>query len=179
LFTAHLGSGSSPLSCGAFLLLPLLQVFLLLITGCSASPASHHVCLQLMWEVGLLPSPVEFSSLHHSHKLSRSWLLGVLLAPDGASLAYPACLFTVLGRILFPQSSVLSAPTLFPPCLYCSDGLLHSFTFFPWWELACPGVYAALAQGCLWKYHVPLSSPCPHLPKPSDWQPRDPHGFFI
>jgi hypothetical protein len=29
-----------------------------------------------MWEVGLPFSPVEFSSLHHSHKLSRSWLLG-------------------------------------------------------------------------------------------------------
>jgi hypothetical protein len=26
--------------------------------------------------VGLPASPVEFSSLHHSHKLSRSWLLG-------------------------------------------------------------------------------------------------------
>jgi hypothetical protein len=36
-----------------------------------------RVCLQLMWEVGLPPSPVEFSSLRHSHKLSHSWLLGV------------------------------------------------------------------------------------------------------
>jgi hypothetical protein len=27
--------------------------------------------------VGLPPSPVEFSSLCHSHKLSRSWLLGM------------------------------------------------------------------------------------------------------
>jgi hypothetical protein len=30
----------------------------------------------------------------------------------------------------------------------------------------CPGGYADLAQGCLWEYRVPLSSPCgPHLPK--------------
>jgi hypothetical protein len=35
-----------------------------------------HVCLQLTWKVGLPPSPVEFSSLCHSHKPSHSWLLG-------------------------------------------------------------------------------------------------------
>jgi hypothetical protein len=39
--------------------------------------------------------------------------------------------------------------------------------FFPGWGLICPGGYADLAQGCLWEYHVPLSSPCgPCLPKP-------------
>jgi hypothetical protein len=40
--------------------------------------------------------------------------------------------------------------------------------FFPWWGLVCPGGCADLAQGCLWEYLIPLSSPCsPHLPKPS------------
>jgi hypothetical protein len=34
------------------------------------------VYLQLMWEVGLPPSPVEFSSHRHFYKLSHSWLLG-------------------------------------------------------------------------------------------------------
>jgi hypothetical protein len=34
LFTAHVGSGSSPLSCGVFLPLPHLQAFPLLIAGC-------------------------------------------------------------------------------------------------------------------------------------------------
>jgi hypothetical protein len=34
LFTAHVGSGSSPLSCGVFLPLPLLQAFPLLDAGC-------------------------------------------------------------------------------------------------------------------------------------------------
>jgi hypothetical protein len=37
LFTAHVGSGSSPLSCGVFLSLPLLQVFPLL--ACATAPA--------------------------------------------------------------------------------------------------------------------------------------------
>jgi hypothetical protein len=59
------------------------------------------------------------------------------------------------------------SPTLFPACLYCSYCLLLSFSFFPGWRSFCPGGYADLAQGCLWEYRVPLSSPCPHLPKPS------------
>jgi hypothetical protein len=63
--------------------------------ACAAAHAGWCVCLQLTWEVGLPPSLVEFSSLCHSHKLSRSWLLGMchcscLLRPG------PACLFTVL-----------------------------------------------------------------------------------
>jgi hypothetical protein len=42
------------------------------------------------------------------------------------------------------------------------------FSFFPRWELVCPGGYADLAQGCLWEYHILLTPPCgPHLPKPS------------
>jgi hypothetical protein len=44
--------------------------------ACAAAPAGWCVCLQLRWEVGLPPSPVEFSSFHHSHKLSHSWFLG-------------------------------------------------------------------------------------------------------
>jgi hypothetical protein len=40
--------------------------------------------------------------------------------------------------------------------------------FLPGWGSACPGGYADLAQGCLWGYHIPLSSPCGlHLLKPS------------
>jgi hypothetical protein len=58
-------------------------------------------------------------------------------------------------------------PTLFPMFLYCSYCLLLSFSFFPGWRSVCPGGYADLAQGCLWEYHVPLNSPCLHLPKPS------------
>jgi hypothetical protein len=73
---------------------PLLQAFLLLITGRCCCSCQRCVCLQLTWEVGLLPSPVGVSSLRHSHKLSCSWLLGTrpcsrLLWPG------PACLFTV------------------------------------------------------------------------------------
>jgi hypothetical protein len=58
-------------------------------------------------------------------------------------------------------------PTLFATCLFCCYCLLFSFfSFFPGWGLVCPGGYADLAQGCLWKYHMLLSSPCGlRLPK--------------
>jgi hypothetical protein len=52
-------------------------------------------------------------------------------------------------------------------CLYCTYCLLLSFSFFPGWGSVCPGGYAVLAQGCLWEYCIPLSSPCLHLPMPS------------
>jgi hypothetical protein len=60
-----------------------------------------------------------------------------------------------------PPSSVLRVPH--PLCYvsffcYC---LLFSFYFFsPGWLSVCPRGYADLAQGCVWEYHVPLSSPC-------------------
>jgi hypothetical protein len=40
-----------------------------------------HVYLQFMWEVGLPPSPVKFSSHCHFYRLSCSWLLGGAAAP--------------------------------------------------------------------------------------------------
>jgi hypothetical protein len=68
----------------------------------------------------------------------------------------------------FPSPTFLRSgrPTLFATGLLCCYFLLFSFSFFPGWGLVCPGHYADLAQGCLWEYHVPLSSPCGlHLPK--------------
>jgi hypothetical protein len=111
-----------------------------------------------MWEVGLPSSPVEFSSLHHSHKLPHSWLLGVSPAPTPTrgSLAHLACLFTVYlqSQEGFPSSNLQRSgcPTLFPVCLICSYCLLLSFSFFPGWRSVCPGGYAALAQDLLWEY---------------------------
>jgi hypothetical protein len=64
----------------------LLRVLLGMTTTATNSPLSKHtvggdtapafsglhVYLQFMWEVGLPPTPVEFSSHHHFYKLSRS-----------------------------------------------------------------------------------------------------------
>jgi hypothetical protein len=133
LFTVHVGSGSSPFSCGVFLPLPLLQVFPLLITGrccCSCQPP------QLTWEVGLPPSPVEFSSLCHSHKFSCSWLLGSHPRSHRSLSACPACLFTVLGRIPFPTSLELSAPHPLSHISLLFLLLITQFLFFCWVEVS-------------------------------------------
>jgi hypothetical protein len=70
--------------------------------------------------------------------------------------------------------SPLPPSALRAPCPLCYMSFLlllliiHFFFFFPCWGLVCPGGYADLAQGCLWEYHMLLSSPCDlHLPKPS------------
>jgi hypothetical protein len=67
LFTVHVGSGSSLLSCGVFLPPPLSQASPLLVAG---------------------------RAPHSRQRLS----------------AHPPCLFTVPGRVPFPQSSALRAP---------------------------------------------------------------------
>jgi hypothetical protein len=53
---------------------------------------SWLVYLQFTWEVGLPPSPVEFSSHCCFYKLSSSWLLG---GCHSSCLLWLACLFTV------------------------------------------------------------------------------------
>jgi hypothetical protein len=140
LFTVHMGSGSSPLSCGVFLPPPLLQAFLLLITGrCCFSCQPPYLFTAHMGGGSSPLSPVEFSSLCHSHKLSHSWLLGtcprshLLLSDQG-----PACLFTVLGRIPFPHSSVLSAPHPLSRVSLLFLLLVTQFLFFPQVEVGLP-----------------------------------------
>jgi hypothetical protein len=96
--------------------------------ACATLPAfpSQLVYLQLMWEVGLPPSPVEFSSHHHFCKLSHSWLLGMC---DCSCLLQPDC----CEGFPFPYSSALRAP-----CLLCYMSFLlllliiQFFVFFPW-----------------------------------------------
>jgi hypothetical protein len=110
LFTAHVGSGSSPLSCGVFLPPSLLQAFLLLITGrccCSCQPQClftvHMGSGSSLLSCGVfLPLPLSqvFPLLVAGH---------VPLLPPEPLWPGPACLFSVPGRIPFPQSLALSA----------------------------------------------------------------------
>jgi hypothetical protein len=101
--------------------------------------------------------------------------------PTRASPAYPACLFTVLGRIPFPQSWHSVCPTLFPMCLYCSYCLLVSFSFFPQVEVGLsrglwcsgPGLSVGVPQ-----YHE-AHLVCPSHLGAGDWWPRGPPCFSI
>jgi hypothetical protein len=114
-------------------------------------------------------SLVKFSSLCHSYKLSCSWLLGTSTLSGQVQLVYLQFWEGFLSPTLWHSVH----PTLFATCLYCSFFLLLSFSFFPRWESVCPGGYAVLAQDCLCKYHVPLSSPSSCLLKPSG------HGCLV
>jgi hypothetical protein len=88
------------------------------------------VCLQLMWEVGLPPSPVEFSSLHHSHKLSHSWLLGMRPYYHPFWPGRPVYLQFWEG---FPSPSwALRAPHLLCYVSLLFLLLITQFLFFPW-----------------------------------------------
>jgi hypothetical protein len=84
------------------------------------------VYLQFTWEVGLPPSPVDFSSHHHVYKLSRSWLLG---------LCRHSCFSSrlVLRDFPFPLFSSQDAP----PTLLCVFFVVIAyysvfFFFFSW-----------------------------------------------
>jgi hypothetical protein len=121
-------------------MMPLVQAFPFPSTGGGdTAPAFSglRVCLQLMWEVGLTPSPMEFSSLHLHPGFCP-------LPPHQPGLA---CLFTVPGGIPLPFSSVLRAPHLLCYLSLLFLLLITQFLFFPQWELVCPGGYADLSQG--------------------------------
>jgi hypothetical protein len=89
-------------------------------------------------------------------------------APTRASPARPACLFTVLGRIPFPQSSALSAPHPL-----CSVSLLFLLLISQFLFFSLGGGRSVQGAMLLWprlvcgSTAVPRSSPCLHLPKPS------------
>jgi hypothetical protein len=183
LFTVHVGSGSSPLSCAVFLPPPLSQAFLLLITGrccCSCRPPClftvHAGSGSSLLSCGVfLPLP-----------LSQAFLLlvaGHAPAPARASPALPACLFPVPGRIPFPQSSALRAPH---PLSRVSLLLLlftTQFLFFPRVEvslsrgLCCFG--PGLSVGVPRYREAHLVCVFPSLLGASDWWPRSPPGFSV
>jgi hypothetical protein len=85
-----------------------------------------------------------------------------LLLPSLAGLF----IYSLPKGLPLPQSLGLGAPC--PLCyvsffFYSAACLLFSLFFFsffpPGWGSVCPGGYADLAQGCLWEYCVPPSSP--------------------
>jgi hypothetical protein len=115
--------------------------------SCQFIYSSHRKCL-------LPHSPVELSSHSHFYKISplQGCWVGLPLLP-------PAGLFIYSSMRDCPSPPlVLRAPTLFAICLllFIQFGF---FSFFPGWGSVCPGGYADLAQGCLWEYRMPLSSP--------------------
>jgi hypothetical protein len=121
-----------------------------------------------MWEVGLLLSPVEFSSFHHSHKLSHSWLLGARPS-SRQNLSSPPDLFIYSSRkdSLPPIFGAQCTPPSLP-CVFIVFIAYYSVSLF-----SLGGGRSVQEAMLLWprvvygSTMVPLSSPCPHLPKTS------------
>jgi hypothetical protein len=85
--------------------------------GGDTAPAFSGRCvyLQLTWEVGLLSSPVEFSSHCHFYKLSHNWLL-----LRSATPAFSGQLVYLQFREGFPSPPLWCSgcPTLLAMCLF-------------------------------------------------------------
>jgi hypothetical protein len=104
-------------------------------------------------------------------------------APTGAFPACPACLFTVPGKIPFPQYLVLSAPHP----LSCVSVLfllfISQFLFFPFVEvslsrgLCCSG--SGLSVGVPWYREAHLVRIFPSRLGTGDWRPGGPPCFSI
>jgi hypothetical protein len=113
--------------------------------GSDTAPAFSglHVCLQLMWKVGLPPSPVEFSSHHHFYIFS---------APD-----YWAVLLLLLASVFVYSSH---GRWVFPPLLW-SFPPSATLTSFP-----APGCWAR-SSSLAWPGLFIYSSGKDSLPPPS------------
>jgi hypothetical protein len=159
LFTVHVGGGSSPLSCEVFLPLPLSQAFLLLITGqccCSCQPPylfTVHVgsgSSLLSCRVFLpLPCSPAFPLLvagHVPHSRSHQRL-------SGPPSLFIYSLFTVPGRIPFPQSSALSVPHPLSCMSLLLLLLITQFLFFSPGGGQSVQEAMLLSQASLWEYH--------------------------
>jgi hypothetical protein len=121
-----------------------------------------------MWEVGLPSSPVEFSSLHHSHKLSLSWLLGTHPRSRWSLSGLPSLFIYSSGKDSLPP--IFGAQCAPPSFLHVFIVLIAYYSV----SLFSPGGGWSVQRAMLlWprvvcgSTAVPLSSPCLRLPKPS------------
>jgi hypothetical protein len=166
--------GVPPLSCGVFLPLPLLQAFLLVITGqccCSCQPpcffTAHVGNGSSLLSCGVfLPSP-----------LSQAFplLVAGCVPPLPREPLQPTRLVYLQFREGSPSPNLRRSvhPTLFPVCLYCSYCLLLSFSFFPGGGRSVQGAMLLWPGVVCGSTVVLLSSPCLCLPKPSG------HGWLV
>jgi hypothetical protein len=135
-----------------------------------------------MWEVGLPSSPVEFSSLRHSHTLSRSWLLGACPCSRQSLSGLPG-LSCLGGKIPFPQSSALSAPHPLSCVSLLFLLLITQFLFFP--RVGGPSVQGlccsgpGLSVGVPWYHEAHLVRIFPSRLGAGNWRPGGPPGFSV
>jgi hypothetical protein len=118
--------------------------------------------------VGLPSSPVEFSSLLHSHKLSHSWLLGTHPHPR-QSLSGPPGLFIYSPRkdSLPPIFGAQCTPPSFLPVFIVLIAYYSVSLFSPGGGRSVQGPMLLWPRLVCGSTTVWQSSPGPRLPKPS------------
>jgi hypothetical protein len=107
-FTAHVGSGSSPLSCGVFLPPPLLQAFLLLLAGCVLLLLPSPARLVYLQFCEGFPSPHLWCS---GHPTLFAMCLIVLIAYYSVSLFSLGGSWSVQGAVLIWPRVVCGSTT--------------------------------------------------------------------
>jgi hypothetical protein len=122
LFTVHVGSGSSLLSCGVFLPVPLSPAFLLLVAGHAPCPRSRQSLSgppSLFTVLGRSPFR-QSSALSAPHPLSRMFYLFLLLITQ--------FLFFPLVEVCLSRGLCCSGPGLSVGVpRYCEAHLVHVF----------------------------------------------------
>jgi hypothetical protein len=154
----------------------------------SYPPFAIAVFFYLEFTWGGAPPPLSSGACHTLATVGSLSLTKCTGGVMHSCLLRLARLFTVpwgsapspLSRAQGTPSSLLRAFFFSAACLLFS---LVFLSFFPGWGSVCPGGYADLSQGCLWEYHMPLSSPggllLPSQLGASNWWRRSPPGFSI
>jgi hypothetical protein len=117
--------------------------------GCWAGATTHRECPfpTLLWSCCYKLSPLQGCCLGATTSDFSCWLVYLQFVWE---VPLPHC------------------PELRAPCPLCYVSFFFQLLvyystwfflfFFPGWGSVCPGGYADLSQGCLWEYHVLLSS---------------------
>jgi hypothetical protein len=118
--------------------------------------------------MGLPPSPVEFSSHCHFHKLSCSWLLGAHPRSCRSLSSLPGLFIYSSGKDSIPPIfSAQCAPPSFPRVFIVLIAYYSVSLFSPGGGRFVQGAMLLWPRVVCGTTAVPLSSPGLHLPKPS------------
>jgi hypothetical protein len=136
-----------------------------------------RVYLQFTWKVGPPPSPVEFSSLRHSHKLSRSWLLGTHPRSHRSLSGLPGLFIYSPGKdSLPPLFGTQCTPPSFPHVFIVLIAYYSVSLFSLCGGRSVQGAMLLWPRVVCGSTVVPLSLPCLRLPKPSGHGQLAPQG---
>jgi hypothetical protein len=148
-----------------------------------AAAAGFIYCKSQEWAL-YSPSPAGFVYLEFSWMLAP-FVFSSIQPYTPVAIAVPFYLQFAWGSAPPPLSGAQGTlPSLLLVFVFFSAACLLFSFFSPGWGSVCPGDYAGLSQGFLWKYHVPLICSPGGLCLPSRlgagvWWHGSPPGFSV